>query len=94
MLPIAVLFVLSYLAFVFFSENINPFTKPALPINRHRWKYGRRMASAVFFGGLCTLLLLDVASMSVPPAIGVGSAIALVLGLIFSAKKIGYLLRR
>ena len=94
MLPLAALVVLSYLTFIFFSENLNPFIKPPLPMNRHRWRYGRRMASAVLAGGLCTFLLIDMASVTTQPAIALGGGVAVLLGLGFSAKKIGYSLRR
>ena len=94
MIPIVVLTVLTYLAFVFFSESMNPFVKPALHLHRHRWRYGRRMAIAVLIGGVCTFFLLEVAAMPVQNAAGIGAGVAVLLGLCFSAKKIGYLLRR
>ncbi len=94
MIPVIVLCTLTYLAFVFFSESVNPFARPAVSMSRHRWKYGRRMALAVLIGGLCALILLDLASMPVHNAVAFGVVVAVILGLCFSAKKIGYFLRR
>ncbi|ASJ74620.1 hypothetical protein IMCC3135_22750 [Granulosicoccus antarcticus IMCC3135] len=76
MLSIVTLVILTYLAFVFFSESMNPFAKPKLQLNRSQWRYGRLMALAVFIGGVCTIFLLEIGSAELHSAVAVGGAIA------------------
>ena len=53
----AVVVALPYLCFVFFSEQLNPISKPTNYLRRPMWRYGRRMgisalAAVVLFAGL------------------------------------------
>ncbi len=88
MIALAVLMVLTYLAFVFFAENFNPFVKPKLHMHRVQWRYGRRMALAVLIGGFSVIYLLSQTETALHSAVATGIGIAAVLGLCFSIGKI------
>ncbi len=92
MISLITLFVLPYLAFVFFAENVNPFVKPKLHPLREQWRFGRRMALAVLIGGSTVLALLSLTKLTLSIAIAAGLIISLVLGLCFSIGKIRYVL--
>ena len=88
MIAVAALAVLTYLTFVFFAENFNPFAKPRLHVQRETWRYGLRMALAVLLGGVSVFALLGLMELPFQMAIAAGAVIASVLGLCFSIGKI------
>ena len=73
-LPLAIA-VMAYLCFVYSSESLNPFTKPKIYTNRHKWRFGRRLAvsvflasgfsSASFFSGMLTQKMAGIVGMAV-----------------------------
>lgn len=93
MISLVALIILTYVAFVFFSECPNPFAKPKLHWRRPLWRYGRRMALAVFYGGVCSLILLHETNLDLVIAVGIGATLTLMVGLCISAKRIGDLFR-
>ncbi|MFK7890468.1 MAG: hypothetical protein AB8B63_06605 [Granulosicoccus sp.] len=70
---IAGVLVVSYLGFVFFSEHVNPLRKPAVFVNRRRWRYGRRMGLATFGAGLIFFFLVEY--FAVHPAFALSAAL-------------------
>ncbi len=93
MMSLATLIVFPYLAFVFFGEGLNPFTKPRPPQLRARFRYGRIMALTVFGGWLCTQILIYSMGTSIRVAIATGIVVAIVLSLCCSVRRIGESLR-
>lgn len=94
MLSLVTLIIVPYLAFVFFGEGVNPVTKPHQPMMRSRWRYGRRMALAAAIGWLTTMVLMHYAMYRLELSLASGLVVAAVLGLCFSAGRIGSVFRQ
>lgn len=77
-LYISAVLVLSYVSFVFFAENLNPFGKPSFPMFRARWRYGRRMAFATLASGFVGVILYEVLNFE-PAAAGTAALFEFVL---------------
>lgn len=88
MMSLAVVGVVSYLAFVFLSESFNPIVKPRIQVCRAQWRYGRRIGLAVLGGGLVSVMLSEVLAVPLIHAVLVGLVVALVLALCCSIGKI------
>lgn len=88
MISLAVLMTVTYFAFVYFSNMVNPFSKPRMPARRSSWRYGRRMALAVLTGGCLMLVLMTSIGLPFTLALAVGVSIAVILGLCFSIDRI------
>jgi len=93
MLALIVLVVLPYLGFVFFGESFDPIHKPTMHSHRATWKYGRLMALAIFIGSAAGLSVNRFGDQSLQKAILFGMSVSILMGTIFSVKKLTKLLK-
>ncbi|MGJ8671182.1 MAG: hypothetical protein ACSHXK_16985 [Oceanococcus sp.] len=88
MLSLAAVFVLPYIAFVFFGEHMNPFSKPKILALRSRWRYGRRMGFAMSMGVICALTLKEILGLSLPFSMAGGASVVLLMGVFFTVERV------
>ena len=72
-------FVLSYLVFVFLSENTNPFSKPKAFRSGYRWRFGRRMGLAFLLASFIGLALNQFSTLSSIIVLAVAVGVLLIL---------------
>jgi len=77
-----------YVAFVFFGESFNPFSKPKTHPKRSNWKYGRTMGTAVLLGNLCALSFMRFDDVPLLTALSYGAVVSAILVTLFSMKRL------
>lgn len=78
--------IVTYLGFVFFSEQLNPIKKPSYYIYRRRWRYGRKMGFSAGVSALVAVLLYGLMKFDPVIALLVAASQFLMLWWFFSAQ--------